>query len=142
MITNKQLRKVLAANPNVNLHIMLPTGEFVPENFHVTEIGKVNKKFIDCGGTRRETVVCVLQVWTAKDYDHRLSSTKLDKIMQLAATLLGRKTLPLEVEYGKEYAVQYPVGGLEVTPNGILFTLGIKHTECLAPDKCGVSGCC
>jgi len=33
---------------------------------------------------------------------------------------------------------------VEVTPSGLLFHLGTKHTACLAPEKCGVNsgGCC
>ncbi|MGA8855051.1 MAG: DUF6428 family protein, partial [Christiangramia sp.] len=29
----------------------LPNGQLVPEHFHVTEVGKITKHFIDCGGT-------------------------------------------------------------------------------------------
>ena len=36
----------------------LPDGSLVPSHFHVTEVGKVSKHFIDCGGTvRQEDVV-------------------------------------------------------------------------------------
>jgi len=39
------------------VNFRLPTGEYLPPHFHVTEIGLVTKHFIDCGGTeRRETV--------------------------------------------------------------------------------------
>lgn len=125
------------------LQIMLPNGEFVPEHFHVTEIGKVTKQFIDCGGTKRETVACVLQVWVAKDYDHRLQSTKLINILKLAEPMLGPPwDIPVEIEYGSEYISQYSLGDVEETPKGLLFVLGSKKTACLAPDKCGVSGCC
>lgn len=39
---------------------------------------------------------------------------------------------------------QYPIGGMAVTPSGLLFYLGTKHTACLAPEKCkvGDAGCC
>lgn len=129
-------------NPPMNMHIMLPDGTFVPSHFHVTEVGKVNKKFIDCGGTHREVNSCVLQVWVAHDVDHRLKSDKLVKILDLAQPVLGVDDLPLEIEYGSEYVSQYPVGSVEVTPKGLLLLLGSKHTECLAPDKCGVGSCC
>jgi hypothetical protein len=33
-----------------NVTFMLPNGSFVPEHFHVTEVGLVTKNFIDCGG--------------------------------------------------------------------------------------------
>lgn len=122
---------------------MLPDGRFVPAHFHVTEVGRVQKDFIDCGGTRRSTTSCVLQVWVADDTDHRLAAGKLAGIMEVAAPLLGSEELPVEVEYESGVVSQYPIGRAEATPSGLLFELGTKHTACLAPQKCGIdSGCC
>ncbi|NBW87269.1 MAG: hypothetical protein EBR23_10695, partial [Planctomycetia bacterium] len=102
------------------------------------------KDFIDCGGTVRSLTSCVLQVWVANDQEHRLESSKLAKIMAIAQPLLASDDLPVEVEYEDRVVSQYPVGGAEMTPAGILFYLGTKHTACLAPEKCGVDGteCC
>jgi hypothetical protein len=69
-----------------------------------------------------------------------LETTKLVKIIESAHWLLD--DLPLEVEYEDAAVSQYPLGGAEVTPSGILFYLGSKHTACLAPDKCGLGGGC
>src|SRR5271155_4761595 len=97
----KKFTQLLADNPGVGLYVMLPNGEFVPDHFHITEVGRVEKQFVDCGGTRREAISCVLQVWVANDKDHRLQSTKLGKIMNVAAPLLAGD-LPLVVEYGSD----------------------------------------
>lgn len=137
---------VLSRNPGVALHLMLPDGSFVPSHFHVTEVGRVQKDFIDCGGTLRSSTSCVLQVWVADDTEHRLDSTKLAGILGLAAPVLRGTALPVEVEYEDGRVSQFPVAAAEVTPGGILFHLGSKHTACLAPDRCGVdaagtSGC-
>ena len=40
-------------NELTTIAFQLPDGELVPNHFHVTEIGKVTKHFIDCGGTIR-----------------------------------------------------------------------------------------
>jgi hypothetical protein len=137
----KKFNQLLADNPDSALHVMLPDGEFVPDHFHITEVGRVEKQFIDCGGTRREAVCCVLQIWVANDKDHRLPSTKLGEIMKVAGSLLA-DDLPLVVEYGSGTVSQYPVGDVEVTPKGLLLVLGAKPTACLAQEKCGVKGCC
>jgi hypothetical protein len=50
----------------------LPNGELVAPHFHVTEVGKITKHFIDCGGTIRSEEVANFQLWEAQDYDHRL----------------------------------------------------------------------
>jgi hypothetical protein len=143
-----QLLSTLANAPNLALHVMLPGGEFVPAHFHVTEVGRVQKDFIDCGGTTRSSVTCLLQVWVAADTDHRLTTTRLAGILRMAAPLLGSDDLPVEVEYETETTSQFPVALAEATPGGVLLHLGTKHTECLAPDRCGVAasgvrtGCC
>ena len=140
----REFRAVLEANPGVKMHFMLPDQSFVPAHYHITEIGRVHKDFIDCGGTVRSLTSCMLQVWVATDVDHRLETTKLAKIMEIARPLLKLDDLPVEVEYEDAVVAQYPLAGAEVTPSGILLYLGTKHTACLAPEKCGVGGegCC
>ena len=143
-MTVSELLAVLVGNPGVKMHFMLPDNSFVPAHYHITEVGRVQKDFIDCGGTVRSLSSCVLQVWVANDLDHRLETTKLAKIIEIARPLLKSDELPVEVEYEDAVVSQYPRGGAEVTPSGILFTVGTKHTACLAPEKCGVGGeaCC
>jgi hypothetical protein len=137
---------VLTGNPRAALHLMLPDGSFVPAHFHVTEVGRVQKDFIDCGGTRRSTSACVLQVWVADDTGHRLDATKLARIIQIGTPLFPSMTIPVEVEYEQGAVSQYPVRQAEVTPSGVLLHLGSRHTACLAPDRCGVGAvqgaCC
>lgn len=143
---------VLLQNRSAAIHLMLPDLSFVPAHFHITEVGRVHKDFVDCGGTRRDTTACVLQVWVAQDVDHRLDTTKLAGILQVAAPLLSLGALPVEVEYEVGAVSQFPVTAAEVTPSGVLFHLGSKHTACLAEDRCGINrtggtgctvpGCC
>jgi hypothetical protein len=138
--------RVLAENPATTLHLMLPDGAFVPAHFHVTEVGRVQRDFIDCGGTVRSSTACVLQVWVAGDTDHRLDTTKLADVLRLAAPVLKATDLPVEVEYEDGRVSQFPVSAAEVTPSGVLLHLGAKHTACLALDRCGVEAsgpsCC
>jgi len=139
-----EVQNLLAAHPGEKMHFMLPDKSFVPAHFHITEVGRVQKDFIDCGGTVRSATTCLLQVWVAHDVDHRLETTKLAKIIEIAQPLLGSDQLPVEIEYEGDAISQYPLGGAESTPAGLLFYLGSKHTACLAPEKCGVggTGCC
>lgn len=100
-----------------------------------------------CGGTVRSAVACVLQMWVSDDTNHRLDAGKLAKNVRLAAPMLKATDLPVEVEYEAGIVSQFPLTATEVTPSGVLFQLGSKHTACLAADRCGVtplaaSGCC
>ena len=140
------LVNVLKEYPETILRMQLPDGTFVPAHFHVTEVGKVQKDFIDCGGTQRSKASCVLQLWVASDEHHRLHSTKLARIMELGEKAFQLHDLPVEVEYETHTVSQYPIYAAEMTSSGLLIQLGSKHTACLALDVCGVSetndSCC
>jgi hypothetical protein len=145
-----KLIEVLDGHKEAALHILLPSGEHVPEHFHVTEVGRVQKDFIDCGGIVRKQVTCLLQAWYATDVEHRLVAGKLSKILKLGEKVLDRTDLSVEVEYGFEIASHYALVDVQVTEVGLVFILEGKKTDCLAPDKCGVkvvskncgTGCC
>lgn len=142
-MTIKEFKKILENNPDARMHWMLPDKSFVLDHYHITEIGKVRKDFIDCGGTVRNSASCVLQIWVADDTHHRLKTDKLADIIRMAEDVLGSEEIPVEIEYDNGVISQYPVTDWESTPSGPLFYLGGKRTCCLAPDKCGVGkGCC
>ncbi|PHR14982.1 MAG: hypothetical protein COA40_02155 [Aequorivita sp.] len=112
---------------------MLPNGELVPTHFHVTEVGKITKHFIDCGGTVRHEEVANFQLWNADDYNHRLHPEKLLHIIELSEKVLGLEDLQIEVEYQSE-----TIGKFGLDFDGKNFLLTTKQTDCLAKEKCGV----
>lgn len=111
----------------------LPNGQLVPNHFHVTEVGKVTKDFIDCGGVLRKEQVVNFQLWEADDYDHRLHPNKLLDIITMAEKALNISNDEIEVEYQGDTIGKF---GLEVKGNN--FVLTSKLTDCLAKDKCGI----
>lgn len=116
------------------LSFMLPDGSFVPENFHVTEVGLITKDFIDCGGTVRKETVVNFQLWEdADNEDHRLKPGKLLKIIGLSEKVLGIGDFEIEVEYQDSTIGKYELGF-----SGNSFQLLSKQTACLASDQCGV----
>ena len=112
----------------------LPNGELVPNHFHVTEVGKVSKHFIDCGGTVRTEEVVNFQLWEANDYDHRLHPEKLLHIIELSEKTLGLPEAEIEVEY----QMTTTIGKFNLDFDGTNFLLTTKVTDCLAKDKCGI----
>ena len=111
----------------------LPEGEKVPLHFHLTELGQLSKRFIDCGGTLREESSISLQLWHAGDVYHRLAPAKLIDIIALAEAKLHLEDAEIEVEYKAETIGKY---GLEF--DGEVFQLTSRSTACLATDKCGI----
>ena len=115
------------------LEFKLPNGELVPSHFHVTEVGKVSKHFIDCGGVERKEEVVSFQLWNANDYDHRLHPERLLDIINLSESKLGLSDSVVEVEYQGETIGKY---GLDYSDG--TFQLTMKETDCLAKDNCGI----
>jgi len=127
-----QLKELLPTLDRVAFQ--LPDGSFVPGHFHVTEVGKVQRHFIDCGGTIRHQTAVSLQLWHAQDYDHRLHPEKLLRIICLSEQKLGLAgDLDIEVEYQGA-----TIGRYSLEFNGSHFILGSTTTACLAQDACGV----
>ncbi len=130
--------------PAVNFK--LPDGLYVPQHFHVTEVGLVTKHFIDCGGVERAETVVNFQLWEAGDYDHRLAPQKFLRILDVSKKVLGdADDLEIEVEYQ-----QSTIGKFGLEFDGKDFVLTAKQTACLAQDACGIpdktakqaSACC
>lgn len=111
----------------------LPDGTLVPSHFHVTEVGKITKHFIDCGGTIRNEEVVNFQLWEANDYNHRLHPEKLIHIINLSEKVLGLDNLEIEVEYQGD-----TIGKFGLDFDGKNFILTTKQTNCLALEACGV----
>jgi hypothetical protein len=112
----------------------LPQGELIAPHFHVTEVGKITKHFIDCGGTVRTEEVANFQLWEANDYNHRLHPEKLLNIIELSEKKLEIPDLEIEVEYQTKDSI----GKFGLEFDGTHFQLTSKLTNCLAIDKCGI----
>ncbi len=116
-----------------NVSFKLPDGTFVPEHFHVTEVGLITKNFIDCGGTVRQETKVNFQLWEANDFEHRLKPQKLLNIIELSEKVLNIDDEEIEVEYQSQTIGKY---GLDY--DGKDFILTNKMTDCLAKDNCGI----
>lgn len=134
-----EFRQAVADHPDHQLQLLLDDGTAIAPHFHVTEVGRVEKHFVDCGGKRREAVACVLQTLVAGDVDHRLSTTKLARILDLVDTLQLPGDAPVEVEHQERSVSIDAVAGFDVVDGVLQFRLTPKHTACLAEDACGIS---
>ncbi len=147
-MTLSELKSIL--NQINTVEFALPDGSLIPQHFHVTEVGQIDKRFVDCGGVLRKESVINFQLYTADDYDHRLSVPKLKTILEQSEQLLLLDDLEIEVEYQSETIGKYGLG----FENSRL-RLQTTQTACLANDQCGIpetkttsnqcapgSGCC
>jgi hypothetical protein len=137
-MTLHQLKDLLASHAGCFFRLRLPDGAGVPVSFHITEVGRVEKTFLDCGGKLRHTTTCQLQVWVGEDYDHRIESGKMAAILDKATQILPDESIPVEIEYEDKVISQYTVDGHETSGEAVILTLAHKHTECLAPELCGL----
>ncbi len=152
-----ELKSLLAGHSERFFRIALPDGDAVPISFHVTEVGRLQKTFLDCGGTLRNTDTCQLQIWVGEDYDHRIETGKMAAILEKSRSILPDDSVPVEIEYEDRVISQYTITDHELTDEAVVLKLAHKHTECLAPElcglpslnrlpaiggKCGPAGCC
>lgn len=133
-----QFKSHLRAHPDAFPRFILPSGEQIPAHFHVTEVGHVAKKFVDCGGTFRDSAACVLQTYVARDFEHRLTSGRLADILDLGQPILPNDDLEVNVEWDCCVVSQYPITAFATFDDRIEFQLAAKHTDCLAQEKCGI----
>ena len=141
-------RRRLSANAEAGLRFRLPSGDLAPAHAHLTEVARVEKRFIDCGGTVRTRVSARLQLWTADDTDHRVGAAKCLEILGRGAHLLGGEDLPLEVELDLPYLSLFEATGTVREGDALVVLLSPVKADCLAPDVClpascrPGSGCC
>ena len=124
-----ELRAII--NDQEQLTIVGPQGP-LPVHFHVTEVGKNVKHFIDCGGKVRLQETARIQLWTANDTDHRLAPKKLLGILDKSQKALGMPDLEIEVEYQTAetkgiFSLGYQNGHFLLEP---------EYTDCLAREVC------
>ncbi|MEC8557264.1 MAG: DUF6428 family protein [Planctomycetota bacterium] len=136
---NLQELKTASTNSSIDsIEIHLPGGEVLPAHFHLTEIGRVTKDFVDCGGTRRNKSACVLQTWLAEDTDHRLSAEKLRAILGKSAQLELEAATEVEFEVQQNTLSMFSLATAQVEDGCLKLRLEAMQTQCLAPDLCQV----
>ena len=133
-----ELKSLLSDYSDRLFRIALPDGNSIPISFHVTEVGRLDKTFLDCGGKLRESTTCQLQIWVGEDYEHRIETGKMASILQKAMSLLPDDSIPVEIEYEDRVISQYTIDGYELNDDAVILKLTNKHTECLAPELCGL----
>jgi hypothetical protein len=116
------------------LKFILPDGRAVPAHFHITEVGRIQRHFIDCGGTERMEQSINLQLWVADDLEHRLTPSKLLSIISQAESRLGLPDVKVEVEFQESTIQKF---GLQHFNE--YFLLVSTQTACLAEDACVVT---
>lgn len=131
-----ELKKKLSKNRDRNIRFILPTGSKIPPHAHVTEVARIDKRFIDCGGTYRTETLCRLQTWFQDDTDHRLTAARLLAILEKSASFFDKEDLEVDVEHEAPFISHFPIEKIEADGDTLVVNLGIKHTACLAEDRC------
>ena len=115
------------------VEFQLENGEMVPSHYHITEVGQIDKHYIDCSGTIRKESKISFQLFTAEDFDHRLKAEKMLSIVEMSEVQLELRNDPIEVEYQSN-----TIGKYTLEFNGENFILKSTQTDCLAKDNCGI----
>jgi uncharacterized protein DUF6428 len=150
-MTLQGLQNALEANRKRFPRFVLPDGDYIPAHAHVTEVGHVERNFIDCGGQTGKEEKIVLQTHVGNDTDHRLRSDRFAKILQLGNRVIPNADLDVDVEYDCCVVAQYSIA--EARPDGEHLNLILRRgqTQCrargrreskTAADCCTTSAAC
>ena len=136
-----QLKTLLQTHRDKQFRLLLPEEAPVPISFHITEVGHVTKRFMDCGGRVHFTQACQLQAWVSDDTTdqetHRIAAGKMADVLDRAVRVLPEgQDLDVEIEYEDARVSQFPVSDFAVTDDAVVLRLSDKHTDCLAKDVC------
>ena len=118
-----ELKNLLETNRDKTFSLQLPDENKIPVSFHITEVGQVNKTFIDCGGKVHSIQTCQLQAWVGDDFDSRIQAGKLADILKLAQVIVPNDDIDVEVEYEATIISQYPIAEYSVTSDSVVFHL-------------------
>ncbi len=118
---------LFALNQVETVHFITPTGARVPSHFHITEVGQIQKHFIDCGGTERKENKVNFQLWSSDDVDHRLQPQKIIDIIRLSQQRIGISDHAIEVEYQGETIGKY---GLDFDGTNFIFNFYRNRLSC------------
>ncbi len=117
-----------------SIQFVKSSGEKVPRHFHITEIGQLDKKYMDCGGTVRLESKISIQLWKSVDVWHRLTNEAVLKIIEISESKLAIQDAEIEIEYQGDTIEKF-----DLNFDGKQFILGNTQTACLSADQCGVS---
>ncbi|MFM7214216.1 MAG: DUF6428 family protein [Verrucomicrobiota bacterium] len=135
-MTVRELREHLEQHPDKGIQFRLPEGTGLATHAHVSEVARIEKRFIDCGGVLRNDRFCRLQTWVADDVDHRLGAAKLLGILDKAKGILESEDLDVDVEHEVGFVTQMPLKSILVQGDCLTLQLEHRHTDCLAQDRC------
>jgi len=130
-----ELVAALSESPATFPRFVLPDGNYIPAQAHITEVGHVIKDFIDCGGAAGRTESVLLQTHVGNDADHRLKSDRFARILQLGRRVLPTGEFDVEVEYDCCVVSQYPITQVKSAGEYFEILLGRKQTRCLAQER-------
>src|SRR3954467_12967011 len=115
-----ELKIELASHKDWNVKFVLPSGESVPVHAHVTEVARIDKRYVDCGGTFRTDSYCRLQTWVADDLKHRLTAGKLLGILNKAADFLATEDIDVDVEHELGVITQFPLESVKLSIDALV----------------------
>ena len=145
-----ELRRLLDRHPTALPRFVLPTGDSIPAHTHITEVGHLDRNFVDCGGVTGKEEKLVLQTHVGDDTDHRLRANRFAKILQLRNSLLPNSDLDVEIEFDCCVVSQYPITDARADGQYLELMLGRGRTQCRArarsnttePSECRSASCC
>ena len=110
---------------------VLPSGKKIPSHLHITEIGIIQKQYVDCGGNLRLENLINMQLWYSNDKNHKIEPAKILKIIERSDKLLKFQDDEIQIEYQQDTVCKF---NLKFSGD-ITFKLIKTFTDCLDKES-------
>lgn len=146
-MNTKTFLKLLSQNESKALNFEYSSNEFVPGNYHITEIKNHQITSVDCGGNAHDFKQTVVQLWSPDKPETKetFTANKAIKIFKKVAELQAmNQDAEILFEYGKGnlktsiYKVRKIVNG----DSELKLQLFVEPTACKPRLNAGTSGAC
>ena len=131
----RALKNLVSQHPATFPRFVLPDGNYVPAHAHITEVGHVVRKFIDCGGETGHEEKMLLQTHVGRDTEHRLRSDRFARILEFGERVLPDDQLDVEVEYDCCVVAQYPIAEARLEDEHLDLLLSRGRTKCRVRER-------
>jgi len=123
----------LDMSKDAKLLFKLPSGDLIPEHFHVTEIQSITKNVFYCNQTTSVEESTNFQLWVYTDEDHRITAKKLLNIISKSNFMTDKDVY---IEHDEITLGRYAIDNIESKEGYLIFKLEKVRATCADPAYC------
>ena len=140
----QELFSILEQYSEKALHFEYEANKFVSANYHITEVKHIKVESVDCGAQKDSWSETIIQLWESPLEENKTDYMSVLKALGILKKVGKMRSYDLESEVKFEYSnnsfhtAQLFVNDYQIENQKLIFSLGVKKTDCKAKELCGV----